>query len=230
MVTLRLENFLLKLVVKEQPTSDEFRTTHGERTDAWLEDFATLRNIPLEEIRSRKPDSIFEEQCHESILAQMFTCRYVDSFLKYIVDLLFLILTQKKEMLRSSETLTWEQALQYDSVDELVQGLAEEKVYKLSYKSFADLNKYMSDRGLPLAESDTAREFAQALIEIRNLIAHNSGVVNKRFKKRLPTLNVEIGSRIGPSSTNVDTYRQLLTTMAADVDQRAIQKFGLSIL
>jgi hypothetical protein len=85
---LRLENFLLKLVVKEQPTSDEFRTTHGERADTWLEDFAALQNIPVDEIRSRKPISIFEEQTHESILAQMFLCRYVDSFLKYIVDLL----------------------------------------------------------------------------------------------------------------------------------------------
>jgi abortive infection bacteriophage resistance protein len=88
----------------------------------------------------------------------------------------------------------------------------------------------MTGRGLPLAESDTVREFAQAIIEIRNLIEHNSGVVNKLFKKRLPDLNVEIGSRIRLSSTNVDTYRQLLATMAADVDQRAIQKFGLSIL
>jgi hypothetical protein len=45
-------------------------------------------------------------------------------------------------MLKSSETLTWEQALQYDNLEELVQALAEEKVYKLSYKSFAELNKY----------------------------------------------------------------------------------------
>ena len=68
LVMLRLENFLLKLVVKEQPTSDEFRTTHGERTDAWLEDYATLQNMPVEEIRSRKLDSIFEEQSHGAFL------------------------------------------------------------------------------------------------------------------------------------------------------------------
>ncbi len=92
---------------------------------------------------------------HAGLLAELIHCRNVDNFLAYITDLLALIYHHRPEMLKSSEKVEVKFIMQFLSMDDLINALAEKRVQELSYKSFQDLHDYLSSKiGLPLVTTD----------------------------------------------------------------------------
>jgi hypothetical protein len=108
------------------------------------------------------------------LILQTMLCRNVDNFLTYLSQLLSLIFRTKPETLRSNEQIKVDFALQYSTMDDLVDAIAEKKVTDLSYAGMRQLSDYLRDRlGLELFTDEPALERAIFLIEVRNLIVHN---------------------------------------------------------
>jgi len=160
-------------------------------------------------------------------LIQMVFCRGVNSYLTYISELLALIFQMRPETMKSQEQVSVEEVLQYESMDDLISGLAERLVYRLSYKGMKDLAAHLSSRlKFDLFAKDDQYERAVRIIEVRNLLVHNRGVVNRIFLSRVPDLNMRPGETMKLSLDAVDDLTFLVRS-ASDIDMRAAEKFGL---
>jgi hypothetical protein len=165
---------------------------------------------------------------HEDLIAQISLSRAVDGFLTYLSELLALIFLTKPEMLKSKETVTIEEVLQYETMDSLVKHIAEKKIHDLSYKGMRELAAYLSKEfGFALFEEDKDQKETVRLVELRNIIAHNRAVANSLFLSRLPDFPAKPGENIAFEFTGVIENVLFLMRVVADIDDRASGKFGL---
>jgi hypothetical protein len=170
-----------------------------------------------------------EMKKHEGVFAQMMLCRMVDSYLTYVSDLLTIIFQTRPEMLKSNEKVPIEFILEHGSMNELLHALVEEKVHKLSYKGFRELNEYMFEQyGLLLVEEGDPFTALLILIEVRNLLSHNRGVINRVFCERVPDFAIHIGKTVPVEYEKIKEHRSYLLKVTKALDRRAIEKFKLS--
>jgi hypothetical protein len=166
---------------------------------------------------------------HNPVLLQMTLGRLTDNFLTYLSQLLALLFRTRPETLRSREAVQLDEVLAYDSMQSLIEALAERKVDRLAYLGMRELTDDLSEKlGFNLFERPDDLERAVEIIEIRNVIVHNRGAVNRRFLSRLPAYPAEEGELISLTIERVLSELEFLTTAAFDIDARAAAKFGLA--
>src|SRR5271157_5273614 len=84
-------------------------------------------------------------------LFEAFLVRFVDNFQTYLAAILRDVLRTTPEMLKSrQQTVTLEYLLQFASMEDLQLDLVESRVNSLSYKGFEELEKWFSEKGIPL--------------------------------------------------------------------------------
>lgn len=167
-------------------------------------------------------------QLYQPLLLQMLLARGVDNYLIYLSELLALIFRTKPKMLKSGEMVTYEMILQYDTMDELIAGLVEERVNALSFKGLGPLIDDISKRfGFNLFDQVDDRERAIRLVDLRNIIVHNRAVVDRKFLARQSEGQVHLGDRVELDVHEVFRELDFLTRSAFDIDKRAADKFKL---
>jgi len=165
---------------------------------------------------------------HIRLVLEMMMCRAVDNFLCYISGLLALIFTTMPETMRTSETIKIKDVLVHNSMKELIHALAEERVNKLSYHGMKELQEWLSNQlGFILFLSEPSLNEAIRIIEIRNLLVHNRGLINNVILTRVPTLQYEVGERIKIDVRDAFDNINFLALSVSDIDVRASKKFQL---
>lgn len=166
-------------------------------------------------------------QRHRDIFMEMFLCRSVDNYLCYVAELLHAIFLAKPEALRSSEQERLDFVLKHSSMDSLVTVIAEKRVHQLSYQGMEAIADYFKDRlGLDMFEGEEDKKTTVDLIQKRNLIVHNRGVVNAIYlAKGAPGL--AIGDKIEFTPEEFFEVLLKLRNAATHLDKRASSKFGL---
>jgi hypothetical protein len=123
--------------------------------------------------------------CFSPLLAEMNWCRGVDNFLTFVSHLLGQIVRQRPETLKSSKTAPLELILSFDSMDSLVDHLAEKRVHDLAYAGLTKLNDVLlSELGFELFPLEEDLKRAILIVETRNIIVHNRAIVNDIYLKR----------------------------------------------
>jgi hypothetical protein len=164
---------------------------------------------------------------HVAIMEQMFFCRYIDSFLIYISDLLRNVLRKQPNILAGTEKIKTERLLKVSTIQELLDEVIEEQVASLSYAGFHDLCDWLRKRGIELCPEQHDEADLVEAIAIRNLIVHNEGRVDNRFVKLVPSRKAPIGEEL---QLTIDDITAAVKTIAKTVsysDQAASKKFGL---
>lgn len=115
-------------------------------------------------------------------MALVYLVTRLEAFLK---DYFAEYLLQDPRRLRSSNTLTYEQALSFSSMTALKRGLADREAEKLGYGSIDDVAQAMEKRfSVRLSEFPnwtTVRE----MVYRRNLLVHNKGIVNDVYRSKM---------------------------------------------
>ena len=83
---------------------------------------------------------IFNSGLYKSLIGEIVLCRFVDSFLKYLIDLLALVFKNKPETMKSGQQETLEFILQFSTMEELIAAIAEKRVEEVSFYSMASKN------------------------------------------------------------------------------------------
>ena len=134
---------------------------------------------------------------HAPFLFEMLFCRAIDNYLTYISELLTLIYTTRPEMLRSNETVTMEEIFQCGNMEELVSRQTERKVLELSYNGLRKLDCELTKRtSFCLFQDPDDLAIAAAIMEKRNLVVHNRGIVNRKYLKMVPNSPKQPGQKI----------------------------------
>jgi hypothetical protein len=159
---------------------------------------------------------------------EMFLSRMVDNFQNYLVDLIREILHSKPTMLSTrQQSLTLEEVLTYDRIEDLVRDVIERKVNSLSYEGFSDLQKWCTDRGIPISVPATRLAEVIELIATRNIIAHNRGIVDERYIRSVRHPSFPLGARRDLSVDYFYEAKNLLDKIVYNTDKSAQKKFAL---
>jgi hypothetical protein len=77
---------------------------------------------------------------------------------------------------------------------------------------------------------DSSEPFSRAvrIIEVRNLLVHNRGIVNRIFHSRTGDSSLEIGSLIKLTPRSMISDLDFLAKSVLDIDERAPLKFSLA--
>lgn len=158
--------------------------------------------------------------------AELLVSRTVDLFLTYTANLLADIFTTRPETLRSGAQVRLDYVLTHSSMEELTRNIADQQVNKLAFKGFRQLHEALQ-RQLGLTLIPDAAMYAEValLIECRNLITHNHGLVNAMYKSRVSDSSEQLGS---PVTIPKWDYLTELAHAVLDIDARARAKFGLA--
>lgn len=155
--------------------------------------------------------------------------RGVDNFLTYVSEILYEVFLRRPEILKTSQReTTVAEVLEHATRADFIAFVAEDLVRELAYKGLANLNKFVGKKlKVPLVEKDTDLETLVRIVEDRNLIAHNRGVVNKLYLHRVAKPRHLLSRRL-PFHTHetVEDY-VFLHDVAADFDARVRAKFRL---
>ncbi len=164
-----------------------------------------------------------------NVRREVMLCRYVDSYLTYVSDLLSLIFKAKPEILKSAEQVTYEDVLQHKTLDDFIEWAADQRVNSLSYKGLSHIAEYFERRvGLDLFPDDNSRFLATRSVAIRNLIVHRRGIADFRFLRAVPNLGFEIGKSIELTHELAWEAAEVALTCARYIDGQAMAKFNLN--
>ena len=109
-----------------------------------------------------------------------------NNFLCYLSEILQDVMNKKHEILRSSERITTEEALQFNRVQDLRAFIADRKINELSYGGLRQMRDFMSERlGVEMITADEQGALLTIFVELRNIHTHNRGVVNQLFLNRI---------------------------------------------
>ena len=129
-------------------------------------------------------------------LLEMFFARLVDNFQKYLVDVIREILRSKPTMLRTrQQSITLDELLEYERIEDLVHDVIERKVNSLSYEGFAALAEWCTERGIQIDVPASRHATVIEVIATRNIIAHNRGFIDERYARTVGIPKSQVGTQ-----------------------------------
>jgi hypothetical protein len=178
------------------------------------------------------PKSAYEQMNqHANVLDGMLFCRGVNSFLTYLADLMTLIYEKYPKKLPSNKQVTYAFCIEHHAANDLISALAEETVRELTHQNLGALAKYFEKKlDIPLFASDAQAATAALCVDIRNIITHNRGIVNRFFIQRNPRFRDDLGKKVVLEESETREMLGTLGYCARQLDLRAIKKFGLETI
>jgi hypothetical protein len=175
--------------------------------------------------------AVAQMDVHSAVLGEMLFCRGVNSFLTYLADLTTLIYEKYPKKLPPNKQTTYRFCIEHHVAGDLISALAEETVVELTHRSLGALAKYFK-KNLDLVLFTKGAHLANAglCVDIRNVITHNHGIVNRFFIQRNRRFADDLGKRVVVSEQE---RREMLSTLGyctGQLDVRAIKKFGLETI
>jgi hypothetical protein len=172
----------------------------------------------------------FHKEAVGETLVGLCLCRMIDICLKYVSDALRLVYSKYPGGIAElNDKIDVRLVFQVGSMEELRAELLERKVTKLSYSSLKALDKYLlKNLTVSLFPDEESKNIACLLVDVRNLIVHNAGIVNRKFKEEHPESPAPLGSRVSLGAFENEGNASFLIDWIMDLDVRLIQKFDLS--
>jgi len=161
-------------------------------------------------------------------LLEMFLSRAVDSFEIYLVSLIRSVLTKEPRILSDrKQELSLGHILKFDSIEALARDMIEGKLNALSYEGFGELENWCQQRSIPLLVPHGQRDRVVELIALRNIIVHNRGCVDERYRAAVPTSSLEIGEKRALDVEDLFSALDLLSSVVTITDAAVSGKFRL---
>jgi hypothetical protein len=167
---------------------------------------------------------------YRQLLFETALSRVIDNLLTYVAELMSTVFKSRPETLRSKAKVEVEYVLSHDSMDDLIEDLAERRVEQLAYAGLRELHENLEGSlGFSLFLDSEALDRAITLVEGRNIIVHNRGIVNRTYLSRVPGSDRKLGERL---DFDVDAFFDDLGFLAeagVDIDARAAEKWSIPL-
>jgi hypothetical protein len=122
----------------------------------------------------------------------------VDNFLSFVSELVQLAMRKRPAMLRSQETVTVEEVMNFSTFPNLVSYLIDRTLNRLAYKSIEEVEKFIRERtNVELFAGARERLLLTVAIEMRNVYSHNRGDVSDATLRRLSRFDHSLSLRRG---------------------------------
>jgi hypothetical protein len=111
---------------------------------------------------------------------------YIVSFQEgFVKDYLEVVLSNRPELLKSSKSLSYEDAVGFSSIADLRAHLARNETDALGYRSIDDFGVYLETRFNVTIQQESFWPSLREASYRRNLLIHNRGIVNERYISKI---------------------------------------------
>jgi len=162
------------------------------------------------------------------ILKRILFSSCVDTFEKYLSDILYEIFLANPNTMKSEEIVTIKEVLECADIQEFIIYFAGKKLQKLqkgNIKGFLKDAKQLSDLN---AIDETALDEVSKILEIRHLFTHRNGVADQKFLSVFS--NKILGEIVDLSIKELCEKLNELVNVTILIDTKAIEKHGLSTI
>jgi len=143
--------------------------------------------------RQKKPREAFNKneafgkvRKYSRLLSRDLVISMTNNFQCYLSAILQEVMTKRHEVLRSSERITTEDALQFNRLRDLRSFIADKKINELSYGGLKQIQDFAAERfGIDMFGHHEERALLTIFVELRNIHTHNRGIVNQLFLNRI---------------------------------------------
>jgi hypothetical protein len=186
----------------------------------------------LEVVERNKEPTFQRLQQFNKIITDNMIAGFVNNFLCYLAELLQLCMVLRPELLRSSETVRLDDILSFNNFSDVIEYLSEKKINDLSYGGMRDIESFVKSRlGALLWMDDNERMLLILATELRNIVTHNRGRVNRLFLNKIQGLahafSFEIGNRHRIEFYDLVLLANNMATIAIRLDEQPAVKFGI---
>jgi len=134
-------------------------------------------------------------------------------------------------MLISEEKVSYKEILEYDTKTELIAFITERKVLALSFKGLRELSEDLEEKyGVMIFSKAEDLDRAAILVEQRNLIVHNQGIVNQRYLNRVSSTTLKLGEALTLDHDYVFKEQLFLAEVVKGFNMRTLAKFIVPLL
>lgn len=142
-------------------------------------------NVTLSEIIERLTDNDKEDSLYK-ILSENTFKNIVSVFEDYLKEILqFLFINYPYHAFKDGK-IDQKILIEYDSLDSLKEELIKEKIVSMTYKNLAEIIRYIEKEfKIDFDLDNEIIDGVYELTQIRNLLVHNKGIINRRFMERL---------------------------------------------
>lgn len=160
-----------------------------------------------------------------ALLDRLLFSSVVDNFQCYLSDLVYELIQAKPESL-SGKQLPAKWLFEEPDIESMKRRLIEKTIVDLGYRNIIDLAGYLKDNfGIELISNNVARIRLNLYFQIRNIVAHNRGIVNSTFLFKTESKRHAVGNIVRvPHPINTCNY---LVKLAGSIDAAAVKKFNL---
>jgi hypothetical protein len=163
------------------------------------------------------------------MVSQDYIKRDIELFEYYLTQMLFRVFVEKPNTLKSSEKIEIGEVLESKNLNEVVQKIAVKKVNDLSYSGLEGIIDFLNNKlGLGYDKNSISFRKAKELIEVRNIITHNQGLVNSQFVRRAGRKDIKIGDRFPLSTDYAIEAANRLEEVVINLDKLFLSHFKLS--
>ena len=162
----------------------------------------------------------------KATLYEMFLVSTISSFEAYVKDLVYDIYTNYPKTLRSSKTLTYQEALECLSIDELIAHLARKAASKSTEGTVEEYMQRLQQKfGVELSGIDFLIKNLERCVAIRNVVVHNNGIVDSHFLSRQPTEMLQEGDKIELTLSDIAGISEIVRLATNFVEIIFVHKF-----
>jgi len=195
----------------------------------FLEQYNNLVRLLNRSANILYPESIMSppEASEGKALIRLMLSSLADTFEVYLADLLFEIYLAKPETLKSNSTITTQDVLNCQTIEEVVRLIATRKISSLkkgNVKEFTDENKQI--KGLNVFTPTLANQIDD-IFQLRHLCVHNNGRVDAKFLSH-SSGRYKLGDELFLTVQELCEYAELFTNTVNSLDKAAIASFSLS--
>lgn len=182
---------------------------------------------------------------HTPFVRERMLCALVETLLWYVASLLRTVFSlYPHQMLSASKsadtegirvgasesTVPLRAVLEYETREQLLVSIVDDKVDRLSYRSLASLNDYFKEAlRLPLTDDKTLLESTNRAVAMRNVLVHNRGLANRRFRSLWGNDAPPLGQRVEVSDAFLTEAFESVESLVKDVEARAVRKYLRSL-
>lgn len=145
------------------------------------------------------------------------------AFETYFIMLFEELYRRKPELLKSGELVTYEEAIAH--CNDVVSYLTQKQIERMGHFTPKEMLKYVADR-VNFCFSDSKEKRLYELYLIRNIIAHNMGIVQASFRDKLPPSVTVKGNRLRITKVFLDSMLDIIKKCGRDVEKHMMKKFS----
>lgn len=168
-----------------------------------------------------------EYDFHEPTIGEICFGRIADSFSIYLDDVLKYIFKKEPRLLASKEKITHEEIVKASSKEEILEHMANQKCQSISYSGITSRIRYLSENaGLDFSLNENHLKDISNIMEVRNILVHNGGTVNRIFVSRSKDTPFELGDQVTINTSMANNAASCLLLASRIIDQAVVEKFG----